>query len=589
MFLDGTLKPHRMAKLDALGFDYSPGLYDKHDSRWYKHFEELCAFKKQFGHCHPTPATIRQTNSSDDHLMMWVYHQCAKYHAGTIRTNRKEALNSINFFDAIPDEVGNGTAEPVRTSTEKESQPIKAEWKSKYRELKEFYRKYGHCKVVPSKHDVALSMWVSLQRRRLIFNQMSKAEVDLLDEIDFAWTKDLPNKEWHANLERLKEYQQRHAGDLTVPLDYRHGGGERLGRWVSIQRSKYREGVLLQDRITKLELLGFSWSANNIAEGEKSTLDEDTWETMFLKLTRFSHEHGHCSIPISVHGGSNSMSAWVVIQRKRYEKGMLSPTHKHLLDSIGFVWDIVQDEPEQTNWEAKIQKLIHFKNKEGRSEKPDEPTAGDLDSSNWTSRQRWVLMVDDAPEIDKIGLWALADRDLADGDDVDDEYVMTSFIKRAAEEEDAKGHAFEEDWLGERINKSTDSDDDLRTGSADAATNGSETTDRGRKVLPTSQISDIIENDSRIAVFYSEQEEYYEGVITQKRKSGQIYIEYDDGETEWTRIGKRVQLFAAAVVDDGSSDEVKASFDSDASYSDGSGVIGRTRRQRAVSKDHSRR
>ena len=38
---------------------------------------------------------------------------------------------------------------------------------------------------------------------------------------------------------------------------------------------------------------------------------------------------------------------------------------------------------------------------------------------------------------------------------------------------------------------------------------------------------------NRVAVYWSDDDVYYEGVVTRKRKRDQIHIDYDDGESEW--------------------------------------------------------
>jgi hypothetical protein len=59
-------------------------------------------------------------------------------------------------------------------------------------------------------------------------------------------------------LKRLEAYKEEH-GDCLVPAKSYEQDTE-LGHWVRNQRMKYKRGMR-QDRIEKLEGLGFTWIA----------------------------------------------------------------------------------------------------------------------------------------------------------------------------------------------------------------------------------------------------------------------------------------------------------------------------------------
>ena len=56
----------------------------------------------------------------------------------------------------------------------------------------------------------------------------------------------------------LKEYfvENNH---VDVPNNYESTDGFKLGAWVSRQRARYKSGKLSEERIEKLESLGFKW------------------------------------------------------------------------------------------------------------------------------------------------------------------------------------------------------------------------------------------------------------------------------------------------------------------------------------------
>ena len=73
---------------------------------------------------------------------------------------------------------------------------------------------------------------------------------------------------WIERYEELKKYKETH-GDCNVPR--RHGA---LGIWVDTQRTNYRflkEGKsarMSDDRIQKLESVGFQWSCNQLLDND---------------------------------------------------------------------------------------------------------------------------------------------------------------------------------------------------------------------------------------------------------------------------------------------------------------------------------
>jgi Helicase associated domain len=111
--------------------------------------------------------------------------------------------------------------------------------------------------------------WVNKQRMEKKFldegkrTSMTLDKVANLESIDFAWAKRKGDHSWMEKYQELKRYKERH-GNCDVPTKY--APSPSLGRWVSTQRSEYkkRQGgrgsrLLTQDKIDRLNLLGFTW------------------------------------------------------------------------------------------------------------------------------------------------------------------------------------------------------------------------------------------------------------------------------------------------------------------------------------------
>lgn len=97
----------------------------------------------------------------------------------------------------------------------------------------------------------------------------------ILDNIGFIW--DLHNYSWLKRYNELEQFTKLH-GHANVPTNY--GPNKALSIWVKCQRRQYRllhrKGdhivqpnmtSLLEERIQKLNLLGFSWDPRGTTKG----------------------------------------------------------------------------------------------------------------------------------------------------------------------------------------------------------------------------------------------------------------------------------------------------------------------------------
>lgn len=142
-------------------------------------------------------------------------------------------------------------------------------WDTRFRELQEFRRTYGHCDV-PQNYppNTRLGTWVNKQRmehKNRIDGKNSSltdSRLERLESVDFRWAKRKGIHSWNEKFKELCEYQQEH-GNCHVPTKYRQNTA--LGRWVSTQRSdykKFQEGkksTMTEDKISRLESIGFAW------------------------------------------------------------------------------------------------------------------------------------------------------------------------------------------------------------------------------------------------------------------------------------------------------------------------------------------
>ena len=140
-------------------------------------------------------------------------------------------------------------------------------------------------------------------------------------------------KEWFENFNLAKEYFMKN-GHLSVPRKYKTKEGIKLGIWISTQRECYKEGKLSQERINLLNSIGMIWDVSS-----------DFWFENFNLAKEFFVKNGHLLISQRFETKKGiKLGAWISNQRTHYKEGKLSQERINLLESIGMVWDVRQQE-----------------------------------------------------------------------------------------------------------------------------------------------------------------------------------------------------------------------------------------------------
>ncbi|EJK73446.1 hypothetical protein THAOC_04929 [Thalassiosira oceanica] len=130
-------------------------------------------------------------------------------------------------------------------------------------------------------------------------------------------------EQWIVRFRELLDYRSEH-GSCDVPR--RQG---QLGRWVRRQRNAYVAGSLTQDRIDRLDGIGFKWSLRELAPTVP-------WETRFDELVQYKEKHGDCNVPRN----QGQLGAWVHNQRSAYSANSLAQDRIDRLEGIGFKWKL---------------------------------------------------------------------------------------------------------------------------------------------------------------------------------------------------------------------------------------------------------
>jgi hypothetical protein len=135
-------------------------------------------------------------------------------------------------------------------------------WEERFSELKRFRDEFAHTNVPDNwKENKALATWVSWQRRQRKKGDMSEERIAMLDQLEFEWNRE--PKHWTDRYMELKMYKDKYK-NVNVPARWKDN--PQLATWVSIQRTKKKQGRLKLDRVALLNEIGFEWERRVVAD-----------------------------------------------------------------------------------------------------------------------------------------------------------------------------------------------------------------------------------------------------------------------------------------------------------------------------------
>ncbi len=138
--------------------------------------------------------------------------------------------------------------------------------------------------------------------------------------------------------DQLIEYFKIH-GDFNVQQVW--SANPTLGRWVTSQRSAWRQNKLSKERQRRLEAVGFDWRVHDA-----------TWEKAFQRARPFfatsQRSRSDRTIP-------KKLRNWMITQRLQRKNGKLGTDRAKRLSDAGFEW-----EPHESRWQRLYQELKEF-------------------------------------------------------------------------------------------------------------------------------------------------------------------------------------------------------------------------------------
>jgi hypothetical protein len=352
------------------------------------------------------------------------------------------ALDEIGFVWQVNKRTSGPKPQPVRPKSKMSFRP----WDEMFSELMEFFKLHGHCNVPIDWHaNPELAQWINYQRAAKRQDRLAPDQVQRMSEIGFAWTTN--DGDWDAMFAKLAEHlRPAHHGkarNAAATLDLKRWmltqrqlkkRGElepererklvnlgfewephskqweemydalckfhaeknhcrvqakwpenpKLASWVATQRARKAEGKLSEDRIAKLDALGFAWRVNAGA----GLPSHEAWETMFNQLKQFHANHGHARVP-QKYPENRKLAWWVSTQRRNRKNNKLEAEQIARLDALIFDWSPKSGgtPPDNETWQEMLSALESFKAEHGHCRVPVGWTENPK-LANWVASQR---------------------------------------------------------------------------------------------------------------------------------------------------------------------------------------------------------
>lgn len=205
---------------------------------WEYKYQQLKEYHQVNGNC------MVKRNYKNKQLGNWVGTQRTLYNKGLLEQERINKLNELNF-EWGPNE----------------------QWLLRFRDLVKYKEEFGAVNV-PRRYKTDtfhLGVWTIWMREQYKEGKLSKEQIDLLEGIGFNW--DLRSHQWDEMYKMLTEYKEEY-GHCDVPWSFEKDN-KKLGTWVSHQRGFYRNGKLSDERIQKLNEIGFTFDARHLTHVRK--------------------------------------------------------------------------------------------------------------------------------------------------------------------------------------------------------------------------------------------------------------------------------------------------------------------------------
>ena len=230
--------------------------------------------------------------NKDVKLYNWILLQAKQYKNNRLDKNRIEKLQLIGIkFDIInTNELNkcqikkNVKQQKINSNIIKNDTVEKRSWKESYNKLAKYESKNHHCNV-SKKEDCRLNRWILHQIYLYENGRLEKDQIYKLQLINVNLCRiKTYDAIWEESYNKLVQYElENHSCNVSEKEDFK------LNKWVYAQRKLFKYKKLSEERILKLNNIGFKFDSN-------CGLTNDTWNKNYDKLVEYKKQHGNCNV-----------------------------------------------------------------------------------------------------------------------------------------------------------------------------------------------------------------------------------------------------------------------------------------------------
>ena len=264
---------------------------------------------------------------------------------------------------------------------------------------KEFYGNIDVPRRYTDANHLYLGRWLERQKSFYREGQLPHEQVQKLEALGCKWSRDL-DRRFESMFQLLCDYKEKY-GNVNVPPKFKTAQGESLGNWCNNLRARYRLGKIDEDRVRRLDEIGFIWQPYM-----------SNWDECYAYAKEYYETHGDLKVPKRyVCEDGYKLGLWIYTQRRVREgavKGNISEEQIKRLDEIGMEWTVIKND----RFDEYVEAFIQYKKKMGTCKIPSDYVNEDgLLMGHWAYRMKRNYREGKLPEekyrkLDELGfLW----------------------------------------------------------------------------------------------------------------------------------------------------------------------------------------
>jgi len=294
IYKNGNIDNKKIDKLNSLSW-------------WFWGFDEIWdnnfIIMKEFYHTNNRFPSPSSDNIVEQKLSSWICTNKSNYKKKKIDKYKTDKLNSLYWWVWEVDH--------------------NIKWNKMFENLNEYYNKNKKFPPQKSENKVEndIAHWISRQRQNYKNNSIEDKRIEKLNSlIWWVWKID-DNKIWNENFEKIKKYYNKNnkfpsAGAKDIDE-------KTLGHWISRNRDKYKNGILENNMIEKLNsLTWWFWGLDEIWGKNLDYLKE-----YYKNNHKFPSQH-------SKNIFDKKLGRWVIMQRQNYRKSIITKEHIDILNKL---------------------------------------------------------------------------------------------------------------------------------------------------------------------------------------------------------------------------------------------------------------